>query len=78
MVHAHSGTELDGELEIWVEAIDDGRTRLAQEMRYRSMAFRPVVWVLERTVMKRSMQRDFEEMILPNFRRIAEPRVVTA
>jgi hypothetical protein len=40
--------------------------------------FRPLGYVLERTVMRRGMQRDFDEMILPNFKRLAERAPVTA
>lgn len=38
--------------------------------------FRPLGWLLERTAMKWKMQRDFERMILPNYKRIAERRAV--
>jgi hypothetical protein len=37
-------------------------------------AFRPLGYVLERTVMKRQMRRDFDRMILPNYKALAEAR----
>lgn len=75
IVHSHSGGELDADLEVTYEALDEDTTRYTQVMRFRSMpSFRPLGWVLERTVVKRSMQRDFEEMILPNYKRLAEER----
>jgi hypothetical protein len=44
-------------------------------MRFRALpAFRPLGFVLERTVMKRKMQRDFDRMVLPNLKRFVEER----
>ena len=78
-VHYHRSGELEAELELTLEPIDDGRTRYSQRMRFRALpAFRPLGYVLERTLMRRRMQRDFDRMILPNFKRIAESRAVTA
>jgi uncharacterized protein YndB with AHSA1/START domain len=78
-VHYHRSGELEAELELTLEPIDDGRTRYTQRMRFRTLpAFRPLGYVLERTLMRRRMQRDFDRMILPNFKRIAESRAVTA
>lgn len=74
-VHAHQGAEMEAELEILFEPLDEERTRLTQIMRFRALpGFRPLGFLLERTVMKRKMQRDFDEMILPGFKRIAEKR----
>jgi uncharacterized protein YndB with AHSA1/START domain len=78
-VHYHRSGELEAELELLLEPIDDGATRYTQLLRFRSLpAFRPLGYVLERTVMRRGMQRDFDEMILPNFKRLAEQSAVTA
>jgi hypothetical protein len=74
-VHAHAGSEMDAELEVLVEPLDDGRTRYTQEMRFRALpGFRPLGWILERAVMRPKMRRDFDRMILPNYKRIAEAR----
>lgn len=78
-VHYHESGELEAELEVRLEPIDDGTTRYTQIMRFRALpAFRPLGYVLERTVMKRKMQRDFDEMILPNFKRLAEERMAVS
>lgn len=78
-IHSHESGELDAELEIFCKEIDDETTRYTQVLRFRAMpSFRPLGFVLERTVMKRQMRRDFEEMILPNFKRIAEARAAEA
>ncbi|QZP39560.1 hypothetical protein [Halobaculum magnesiiphilum] len=75
IVHYHEGGELEAELDVLTEAIDEETTRYTQVVRYRALpAFQPLGYVLERTVMKRRMQRDFDEMILPNFKRIGEER----
>jgi hypothetical protein len=75
-VHYHKSGELEAELEVVCEAIDDEETRYTQILRFRALpAFRPLGYLLERTVMKRNMQRDFDTMILPNFKLIAERRV---
>lgn len=77
-VHYHRSGELEAELELRLEAVDEETTRYTQLLRFRALpAFRPLGYVIERVVMKRQMQRDFDEMILPNFRRIAEERAVT-
>lgn len=74
-VHVHRSGELDAELEVLFEALGDLRTRYTQVMRFRALpAFRPLGAILERTVMRRRMQRDFDRMILPNYKRIAERR----
>jgi carbon monoxide dehydrogenase subunit G len=74
-VHSHTSGELEADLEVLLEPIADGRTRYTQRMHVRAMpAFRPLGWLLERAVMKRKMQRDFERMILPNYKQIAERR----
>lgn len=79
MVHYHRSGEMEAELELELEALDDGRTRYTQVLSFRSLpASRPLGYVLERTVVRRTMQRDFEEMILPNFTRLVERRGVTA
>jgi hypothetical protein len=39
--------------------------------------FRPLGWLLERTAVRWKMQRDFERMILPNYKRIAERRAAS-
>lgn len=78
-VHAHQGGEMDAELEILFDPLDEERTRLTEIMRFRALpAFRPLGFLLERTVMKRKMQQDFDEMILPGFKRIAEERHASA
>jgi hypothetical protein len=75
-VHYHRSWELEAELQVVCEALDDERTRYTQILRFRALpAFRPLGYLLERTIMKRNMQRDFEEMILPNFKRMAERRM---
>jgi hypothetical protein len=72
-VHSHASGEVEAELEVILEPIADGRTNYTQRMRLRAVpAFRPLGWLLERTAMKWRMQRDFERMILPNYKRIAE------
>lgn len=77
-VHSHASREMEGDLEVLLEPIADGRTRYTQRMRIRALpAFRPLGWLLERTVMKQQMQRDFERMILPNFKRFAERRAAS-
>lgn len=78
MVHTHESSELDAELVLVLEPLGDDRTRYTQVMHFRSFpSFRPLGYLLERTLMKRGMQRDFDEMILPNFKRIAEQRALT-
>lgn len=73
--HYHESGELEAELQVVCEALDDDRTRYTQVLRFRALpAFRPLGYLLERTVMRRRMRRDFDEMILPNFGRIAERR----
>lgn len=75
IVHYHDGSEMEAELDVQLEAIDDETTRYTQTMRFRALpAFRPLGYILERTVMKRKMQQDFDRMILPNFKRIIEER----
>lgn len=77
-VHSHASGELEADLEVIVEPIADGRTGYTQRMRIRALpAFRPLGWLLERTAMKWKMQRDFERMILPNYKRIAERRAAS-
>lgn len=74
--HYHTSGELEAELQVVCEAIDDETTRYTQLLRFRALpAFRPLGYLLERTVMKRNMKHDFDDMILPNFKRIAEQRV---
>jgi carbon monoxide dehydrogenase subunit G len=74
-VHAHESGGLEAELEVRCEAVDEGTTRYEQILRFRALpAFRPLGYLVERAVMKRRIQRDFDEMILPNFKRIAERR----
>ena len=74
-VHYHGSGELEAELRVSCEALDEETTRYTQVLRFRALpAFRPLGYLLERTVMKRNMQRDFDDMILPNFKRIAERR----
>lgn len=75
-VHYHEGGELEAELEVLLEAVDDETTRYTQIMHFRALPlFRPLGYVLERTVMKRRMQQDFDGMILPNFKRLTEERL---
>ena len=77
-VHSHRSGELEADLELILEPLTDARTKYTQRMRFRALpAFRPLGWLLERTVMKRQMRRDFEQMILPNYKRIAETRATT-
>lgn len=79
IVHYHRGGELEAELEVLTEAIDDGTTRYTRIMHFRALpAFRPLGYVLERTVTKRKMQQDFDEMILPNYKRFVEERVAVS
>jgi len=74
-VHSHTSGELGADLEVIVEPIGDGRTRYTQRMHLRAFpTFRPLGWVVERTMAKWKMQRSFERMILPNYKRIAERR----
>jgi carbon monoxide dehydrogenase subunit G len=74
-VHSHSSGEIEIDLEVTCEALDATSTRYTQVMEYRALpAFRPLGYILERTVMKRQMQKDFDEMILPNYKRIVEQR----
>lgn len=74
-VHYHRSGELEAELEVLAESIDADMTRYTQVLHFRALpAFRPLGYVLERTLMKRNMQRDFDEMILPNFKAMAELR----
>ena len=74
-VHVHEGGELEAHLAIELEAVDDDATRYTQVMDFRALpAFRPLGYVLERTVMKRQMRRDFDRMILPNYKALAEAR----
>ena len=78
-VHYHRSGELEAELHVRCEPLDDESTRYTQVLRFRALpAFRPLGYVLERTVMKRNMRRDFERMILPNFKHIAERRAAEA
>lgn len=72
-VHSHSSGELEADIEITVEPLGGTRTKYSQEMRFRGLpAFRPLGLILERTFMKRQMSRDFQKMILPNYKRIVE------
>lgn len=72
-VHSHRSGELRADLELLLEPLGDARTRYTQVMRFEALpAFRPLGAVLERTLMRRQMRRDFETMILPNYQRIAE------
>ncbi len=77
-VHSNASAALEVDLEVIVEPIGDGGTRYTQRMRFRALpTFRPLGWLLERTAMKPmkwKMQRDFERMILPNYKRIVERR----
>ena len=78
-VHYHRSDEFEAELHVRCEALDDETTRYTQVLRFRALpAFRPLGYVLERTVMKRNMQGDFDTMILPNFKHIAERRAAAA
>lgn len=68
----------EADLEIILEPVADDRTSYTQRMQFRALpVFRPLGWLLERTAMKRKMQRDFVQMILPNYKRIAEGRAVS-
>lgn len=74
-VHSHSSGELEADLEVLLEPLNGQRTLYIQRMKFRALpAFRPLGVVLERTVMKRQMERDFEGMILPNYKQIIERR----
>lgn len=74
-VHSHRSGEIAADLEVRLEAVDDDTTRYTQTLRFRALpAFRPLGYVLERTVMKRGMQSDFDRMILPNFKALVEGR----
>jgi carbon monoxide dehydrogenase subunit G len=77
-VHSHTSGEGEADLEVLVEPIADGRTRYTQRMHIRAFpVFRPLGWLLERTAVRWKMQRDFERMILPNYKRIAERRAAS-
>jgi carbon monoxide dehydrogenase subunit G len=77
-VHSHASGELEAHLEVILEPLAEDRTKYTQRMRVRALpAFRPLGWLLERTAVKWKMQRDFERMILPNYKRIAERRAVS-
>ncbi len=74
-VHSHASGELEADLELILEPVAERRTRYTQRMQFRALpAFRPLGWLLEHTAMKRQMRRDFEQVILPNYKRIAERR----
>ena len=74
-VHSHRSGEIAADLEVRLEAVDESTTRYTQTLRFRALpAFRPLGFVLERTLMKRGMQRDFDRMILPNFKALVEDR----
>lgn len=74
-VHSHTSGAGEAHIEVLVEPIGDARTRYTQRMRIRALpAIRPLGWLLERTAVRWKMQRDFERMILPNYKRIAERR----
>ena len=65
--------------ELILEPVAYDHTRYTQRMRFQALpAFRPLGCVVERTVMERQMRRDFERMILPNDKRIAERGADTA
>lgn len=73
-IHSHHSGEMEADLEIRLEPVD-GATRYTQTLRFRALpAFRPLGYLLERTLVKRSMQRDFDRMILPNFKALVEGR----
>lgn len=73
--HYHRSGELEARLEVLVDPVDPGRTRYTQVLHFRFLpAFRPLGYLLERLFVRRSMQRDFEGTILPNFKRLAETR----
>lgn len=74
-VHSHNSGEMDAELELTFEPLGEEGTQYTQTMTFRALpSFRPLGFILERTLMKRKMQRDFEEMVLPNIKRLAEER----
>jgi hypothetical protein len=74
-VHSHRGRELEADLELVLQPLGDGRCHYTQTMRFRALpGFRPLGFVLERTIMKRKMRHDFEQMVLPNVKRLAELR----
>lgn len=74
-VHSHSSGELEADLEIELEPLSAQSTRYTQSMHFRGLpAFRPLGIIIERTVMKKQMERDFEKMILPNYKLIVEER----
>lgn len=74
-VHTHSSGEMEADLELRFEPADDSSTRYTQKMEFRALpGFRPLGFILERLVMKRQMARDFEQMILPNYKEIVEAR----
>ncbi|MEE9228406.1 MAG: hypothetical protein V3U47_05490 [Acidimicrobiia bacterium] len=75
IVTSDESGEKEAELEVLCEPLDETSTRYTQTMEYRGLpAFRPLGFILERTVMKRKMQRDFDRMVLPNYKRIVEGR----
>lgn len=72
-VMSHRSWEMEVEAEVLCEPTDDGRTQFTQRLRFRAFpGFRPLGYVLERTVMPRRMQRELDEMALPNIKRIVE------
>lgn len=74
-VHSHRGGELEADIEVVCEAVDKQRTRYIQTMYFNALpAFRPLGFILERTIMKKQMQNDIDQMILPNYKRIIEQR----
>lgn len=79
IVHSHTSGELDIDLEVILEPLGPTRTRYTQVMHFRAMpAFRPLGFILERTVIKKKMQQDMDQMILPNYKRIAETQYHTS
>ncbi len=75
IVTSHASGEMEADLEVLCEAVDETSTRYTQTMEFRGLpAFRPLGFILERTAMKKKMQRDFDRMVLPNYKRIVEQR----
>lgn len=75
VVHRHRSGEIDAELLLEFTPLAGERTRYTQTMTFRGLpAFRPLGLVIERIAMKPQMQRDFDEMILPNVKRLVEER----
>jgi uncharacterized membrane protein len=75
IVHSHASGELEADLEVLYEALDENTTGYTQIMKFRALpVLRPLGFILERTLIKKRMQRDFKDMILPNFKRIVEER----